>query len=153
MRAILLTIFLLSAFLLPAQIVLQIEKYGSPKTQKIGVGTFLEYRLYEYEEWQEGTIEQLIPDENIVVLNDRYIKITDIESIRFDTPQRWSRPLGRNLYLFGASWALYAVVASLVDKEDDYTWGDAAVTGTAAATGFLIQRIFRYKKYHFDYEK
>lgn len=151
MRFFLLLMFLFGFIMLPAQVLLQIEKYGSPKTQKLGLGTYLEYRLYAYDEWQAGTIERLIPEEDIIVLNDRYVKLSDIESFRFDSPQRWSRPLGKSLLTFAASWALFSAGAALVNNEDyPYTWGDVGVSATAGASGFLIQRIFRYKKYHFD---
>ncbi|MBR9922564.1 MAG: hypothetical protein GYB31_17140 [Bacteroidetes bacterium] len=132
-----------------AQKLLQIEKIGSAKTIKLAQGSYLEYRLYAYEEWQAGYIEKLIPEEDIVVLNDRYIKLSDIQSIRFNTPQRWSKPASKSLYTFGAAWAVFSAGAALIDKDDKYTWGDAAVTGTSFALGFLVERIFRFKKYHF----
>ena len=138
---------LLSATSLPGQIVLQMEKYGSPKTTKFEVGDELTYRLYDDKLWYDAEIYNLRADEQIVVFDNRYVRIGQVRALRSYAPQRWSKPLGRNLYLFGAAWTVYSLGAAAFDDSDPFTWGDVAVTSTAAATGFLIQQLFKHRTY------
>lgn len=138
---------------LAGQTVLQLERSGRVKTVKYGIGTVLDYRLNGQKEWYAGEIVRLIPDEKIIVFPNRYVRLEEMAGLRFDSPSRWSKPMGRNLYIFGASWSAFSLGASIFDKNDPYTWGDAAVTATAGATGWLIQRLFRYKTIRLNQRK
>jgi hypothetical protein len=147
------SLLLLFAFLLPmassAQIVLQMEKVNSAKTKKFFAGDELTYRIANDPQWYTSELVQIVPSENLLVFDNRYIPLDSITAFRSYAPQKWSKPIAYNLYTFGAAWSLFSLGASVVDKEDPYSWGDLMVTGTAAATGLLIQLLFKKRDYKF----
>jgi hypothetical protein len=57
--------------------------------------------------------------------------------------------------LFGLSWSGIAFVGTLTDKNPttNYEWGDAILTGSTYATGFLLPRIFKYRIVEFGKRK
>jgi hypothetical protein len=145
------SLFLLLLFLLPvassAQIILQMEKVNSAKTKKYFVGDELTYRIANDPQWYTSELVNIIPSTNLVVFDNHYVHIDSLRTFRSYGSQRWSKPVAYNLYTFGAAWSLFSLGASLVDRSDPYTWGDLTVTGTAAATGLLIQLLFRKRDY------
>ncbi|MCB9283341.1 MAG: hypothetical protein H6563_04645 [Lewinellaceae bacterium] len=130
---------------LPAQIYLQLERSGSAKTTKFAPGTELTFRLKGQTEWERAVLDRLIPEENRLLLGINYIDPSEIEAIRSFHWQRWSKPMGTNLYLFGASWTGFALGAWVADRNDPYSAGDAIVTLSAIGTGFLIQKLFHHR--------
>lgn len=68
---------------LPAQKVLQIEKLGKAKTQKIYVGESIFIQTELNPDWFEAVIEDLLPDAQAIVFYDRIIPIKDITAIKF----------------------------------------------------------------------
>ncbi|MBK8491705.1 MAG: hypothetical protein IPL49_12675 [Saprospirales bacterium] len=132
----------------PAQLFLQMERYGKAATTKFGIGTELTFRLQGEKEWETALLDRILPEENRILLGTRYIAPSEIEAIRSFHPQKWSRPIGNNLYLFGASWTGFALGAWIADKEDPYSVGDALVTVTAVGAGFLLQKLFHHRTYH-----
>lgn len=139
--------FLLLALPTQAQLVLQIETAGKVKPKKYYIGDELHYRLKEVDSWEHGTIENLLYEESIIVLNDGYTELNQIDVIRSYQPQSWSRPMAYSLYTFAGSWGLFSVGASIFDPNDPLSWGDATVVGTSLAAGFLIQQLFKKKDY------
>lgn len=133
-----------------SQLFLQMEKASNAKTKKFRIGDEVTYRLLGEEDWRTAEIVQIVPSDTLVVFNHQYTKIQQIDAFRSYDPQRWSKPLGNNLYLFGAAWSGYSLIASLVDESDPYSWGDFAVTGSAIATGFLVQQLFKHRTYRFN---
>lgn len=146
----LLPLLFLSTFVasLPAQVFLQLERYGSAKTTKFAPGTELTFRLKGQKEWEKAVLDRVLPEENRLLLGINYIDPSEIEAIRSFHPQRWSRPLGANLYLFGASWTGFALGAWVADRNDPYSAGDAIVTMSAIGTGFLIQKLFHHRTWY-----
>lgn len=132
------------------QLFLQMEKSTNAKTKKFRVGDEITYQLIGEDSWRDAEIIQIVPSDTLVVFNHQFTKIDQIAAFRTYDPQRWSKPLGTNLYLFGAAWSGYSLVASLVDEGDPYSWGDFAVTGSAIATGFLIQQLFKHRTFRFN---
>jgi hypothetical protein len=130
-----------------AQVYLQMERYGKAETVKFNPGTELTYRLKGQKEWETAVLERILPEEGRILLGVRYLDPSQIDAIRSFHPQRWSKPLGNNLMLFGASWTGFALGASIADRDDPYSAGDAIVTATAIGTGFLIQKLFRRRTY------
>lgn len=131
---------------LSAQKVLQIERYGRAKTTKIYLDEEITYRLKGDDAWYTRVVEDLNVEQGLIISVDRYIKIADITTLRYDRP--WSKAVGKQLFWLGAGWSLYGVVGNLADGNPDtqYRWGDAAVTGTAWGLSWLVPRVFKYKK-------
>lgn len=68
---------------LVAQKVLQIEKIGKAKTQKMYIGETIFIQTELNPDWFEGIIEDLRPDAQAIVFYDRIIPIKDIKAIKF----------------------------------------------------------------------
>lgn len=134
---------------LSAQKVLQIETYGNPKTKKIYIGDEITYRLEGQETFQTYVIENILVDQNLLAVKDRYVPVGDI--IEFRREQTWSRALGRQLIFFGLAWSGFALVGTLTDGNPDtsYGWGDAVVTGSSAVVGLTLPLVFKYKTVKF----
>lgn len=132
-----------------AQLYLQMERFGKAEVVKFSPGTELTYRLKGQKEWETSVLERLLPEENKILLGIRYIDPSQIDAIRSFHPQRWSRPIGTNLYIFGASWTGFALGASVADPNDPYSVGDAIVAASAIGSGFLLQKLFRHRTYRF----
>lgn len=152
MRFLLLSFFLICSVVSSAQVVLQMEKYGTPKTKKFYTGQKITYLLNGQQEWFDGTIDQLITDRKLVVFDQRYTKLEDITGIRTYQNRGWSRTVAGSLYTFGLAWTGFSLVSSLVKVEppninDPYSWGDAGVAGVSIGLGFLVQRLFRHNTY------
>jgi hypothetical protein len=135
---------------LSAQIVLQLERYSSAKTRKFYEGQSLMYRIPNDKTWYQSEIVRLIPEDRLVVFDQRYLPMADIRALRSDHPQRWSKPIAYNLYIFGSSWSFFTLAASVAYKDYSYSGRDALVTGTSLATGFLIHKLFRYRTWNMD---
>ncbi len=154
MRLLLLSFFLLCGFSSSAQVVLQMEKYGTPKTKKFYQGQKITYLLNGQKEWFDGTIDQLITDRKLIVFDQRYTKLEDVAGIRTYQNRAWSRAAAGGLYTFGLSWTGFSLVSALVKSDnpltdDPYTWGDVGVAGVSFGLGFLVQKLFRHNTYKF----
>ncbi len=146
MQLTLTSLILLLCLPLAGQRVLQIEKYGSPKTKKIFIGDEITYRLKNQEDYHTIVIEDILVDQNLLVGKDRYVHVPDINSLRRDVT--WARPMGRSLFLFGTGWSGFAFVGTLTDGNPDtqYRWSDAVVTGSAYLLALTLPKLFVYKK-------
>jgi len=133
---------------LSAQVYLQMEKRGSARTVKYQPGEVLTWRMAGDRTWYQSELVRLIPEDSIVVFADRYVKLHQITAIRSFAGSRWSKPISRQLYLFGLSWSGYALIASLLDETDPYDRGDLGVTLTSFATGFVLHQVFRSRTFH-----
>ena len=66
-----------------AQKVLQIEKFGKAKTQKLYVGETVFIQTNMNPDWFEGVIDDLLPEAQAIVFYDRIIQIKDITALKF----------------------------------------------------------------------
>lgn len=149
-------LFLLVPLFLPSvkgQKVLQIERYGKAKTQKIYIGEELTYKLKDEKEWRTGYIEDFLVDEKMVVFGDRYVKIDEIAALRYYRP--WTKAAKLTFFWFGAGWSAFAAIGTLTDGDPstNYRWSDAFVTGTSWFLAFIIPSVFKYKKIKFGVRK
>ena len=131
----------------PAQLYLQMERYGKAEVTKFSPGAELTFRLKGEKEWQTAVLDRILPEENKILLGIHYIDPSRIDALRSFHPQRWSKPIGNNLAIFGASWTGFSLGAWIVDKNDPYSAGDAIVTATAVGTGFLLKALFHHRTY------
>lgn len=134
----------MTTYELPAQKILQMEKYGSLKNKRYYMGDYLTYRLAGDKTWYRAKIEDLRVEDNIVIFNNRYANLKDISFIKSFQNRAWSQKIGASLVVFGASWSLFAAGGMLVDNERfAYRKSDAMVTGTSILSGLLLRQIFK----------
>lgn len=143
MRILGLLFFLAFSNVLSAQKILQLERFGSAKVKKFYIGDELTYRVKGDKTWYTGTIQNLIIEENIILFENRFIKLENITILR--ERQGWSQKLGNQLYFFALSWLGFSSAGTLVGWE--FRWDTVIIAGSAVATGWLIKKIFKYKKY------
>lgn len=144
------TFFLLAALmlagtLLHAQKALQIEKYGSPRTEKIYIGDPITFQLRGEEDFRSSYIENLRVEDSLVVLSGRYVKVQDIVALRYE--RTWPRATGLSLFLFGVGWSGFAAIGTALDGDDStrYRWSDAIVSATSIGLSFSIPLLFKNK--------
>lgn len=139
-------LLLLYTYALPAQKVLQIEKYGNPKSEKIHIGSILDYRLAGEEDFREGYIEDFKVEDSLIVFGDRYVNVNDIAELRF--PRSWGKAAGISLMIFGGSWSGLALLGYATDGDPNtnYSRRDAAVSIVSAGLGYALAKLIRYRK-------
>lgn len=143
--SILCLLLLLTAPAAKAQKVLQIEKYGKAKTEKIFIGQEITYKLKGNDFYHTAVIEDLLVDKNIIVLGDRYTSLANIEALRYN--RSWVRPISTSVFWFGTAWSAFAAIGTLTDGDPTtkYRASDAVVTGTSWLLSWSIARIFKNK--------
>lgn len=136
---------LLIAFVsrLPAQKVLQIEKLGKAKTQKLYVGESIFIQTELNPDWFEGVIEDLLIDAEAIVFYDRIIPIKDITAVKF-RKKSGLHGAGKAMQW---SWVIpvaYQGVFDLVNppspEERKRSW---IATGYISAGAFLLGSVMR----------
>ncbi|MFN0013440.1 MAG: hypothetical protein ACKVU2_02735 [Saprospiraceae bacterium] len=133
----------LSAFLLPAQKFIQLEKTNRAKVDKFYVGQPLTFRLKGDPEWHTEKITDVQMDSQRVAFDLIRARVSDFEAIRLEYPGIL-RNTGPALMIFGASWGGFALVGVVFD-EYKLTAKDAIVTGTGLVSGFILNQIFKNK--------
>lgn len=138
---------LVTPILLYSQKVMQLETSGRIKPKKIFKGEGLEYRLKDSDLWTYGVIEDFNIERKLIVFGDRYVKVDEIEAIRYFKPG--ASRMGTQLALFGVAWSGFAAIGTATDGNPDtgYRWSDAVVTASAAGLGYTYAKLFKYKKY------
>lgn len=136
-----------------AQKALQIERYGSAKTEKIFIGEGIEYRLKDSEDWRYAVIEGFNLDQNLIILADRYLDPLKIDAFRYYRPNM--KRMGVQVMTFGAAWSGYALVGTALDRDPSthYRLSDGIVTAAAIGTGLGIMHLFKYKTLRFGKRK
>lgn len=131
-----------------SQKVLQIEKYGKAKTQKIFIGETLTFQLEELGEpvWYTAVLEDLLVEDSIVLLGPRYLNIKNIQALKYE--RGWPTLANRTLLTFGLSWSGFAFIGTLTDNDPNtnYRWSDAAVTGTSVLLALSLPKLFGTQK-------
>jgi hypothetical protein len=136
-----------------AQRVLQIEKFGSPKTKKLFPGEEIVYQIRDTEGWSRGVIDQLVVDQNLIGLQNRYVKLDDITAFRYH--RDWPKPFAKQLFWFGAAWSFYGFIGPLTDDVPDngYRKADAIVTGSSWVIALALPKILNYRIVRFGKRK
>ncbi|MCH2081636.1 MAG: hypothetical protein MK226_04555 [Saprospiraceae bacterium] len=154
MRIFLLFFFVVFGFQqLSAQKFLAIERSGKSKNIKIFIGEMIEYKTYDSDDWSIGVIEDLLIDEDVVVLGNRYIQLSNIQKLRY--ARSWTRAFGTSLFWFGVSWSGFALVGTATDGNPDtqYEWRDVIVTSTSWLLAWAVPKIFKYRTFTFGKRK
>ncbi len=146
MRILLNTLLLLLACgQLPAQKVLQIEKYGKPEVKKIFIGAPLSYQLRGEDIFHSGYIMDIKVEDSLLVLDDRYVNVYDISALQYE--RSWPRLAGLSLFIFGVSWSGFAAIGTAIDGDDDtyYRWSDAIVSAGSIGLSLALPALFKKK--------
>ena len=130
---------------LGAQVYLQIEKRNSVKTIKLYEGEYIEYARKDYPYiWRKSKIFEIIPETDLLLLEDNYLKPSEIVALRFNRPV--ISGLGKKLVQASTVWFVYGGIATLA--VDDYTISkrEVIIGASAAALGLFISKIFGKRK-------
>lgn len=136
-----------------AQRVLQIEKFGNPKTKKLFPGEEIVYQIRGTEGWSRGIIDRLIVDQNLIGLQNSYIKLNDIAAFRYH--REWPKPFAKQLFWFGAAWSFYGFIGPLTDDVPDngYRKADAIVTVSSWVIALALPKVLNYRVIRFGKRK
>ncbi len=142
----LLLFFCLPGFSLSAQKFLQMERVGSFKVKRYYPGEQVTFKIQGDDSWYTEDILDVLIEDEIVLFTYRAIRIENITHLRSFQRKRWSKPIGQQLYNFGAGWLLFSLGAAII-REPPLSQSSFTVPLTAGALGFLIQKIFRQQTY------
>jgi len=140
-----LLLFFFFASTLSAQKFLQLEKAGSFKVKRYHPGEEVTFKIKGDDYWYTEDILDVLIEDQIVLFTYRAIPIGDITHIRSFKQKKWSKPVGQQLYNFGAAWLLFSLGATIGGtplSESSFT-----VPLAAGTLGFLVQKIFRHQTY------
>jgi hypothetical protein len=126
---------------------LQLEKLNSARTRKFSPGSEITIQL-KGGQWYTRVIEDVSYEQDHIVFSYGHCKLADITSMKSFNSQKWSRPLGNQMYNFALAWTGFSLISSAVDKEDPYSKGDVIVALSSIATGFAIKKIFKQRTFH-----
>lgn len=132
------------------QLFVKIEKSGTTFSERIYPGKLLEFKTMQDEDWRQAELIDIIPETQLLLFDDQVHELSSIVAIRDNRRSRWSGPLGTSLMTFGLSWNVYAGGAHFFDETFTYTKRDAIIGGTAILSGYLLQRLIRYKTIRLD---
>ncbi len=154
MRSYLLS-FVLLFFLqvgLSAQKVLQIEKLGKVKTEKLYIGESIFIQTKDNPDWFEGIIDDLLPDAQAVVFYDRIIPIKDITALKFRKKSAMNG-IGKAVQWSWVVPVFYQTVYDLVEpvspEERRAAWKGSAIIGGGSFLLGSLMRLIPPKKLKF----
>ena len=127
-----------------AQLTLLLERSGQDQADRRFEGDELRFRLTGDKLWREGIIQEIRPDINSLVINDRYVSLTEIDQLDLgNSPVIYAGGLG--LQTFGLGWGFFALVGYATDgnSETSISGGDVLVASTAFISGFIISKLAR----------
>ncbi len=129
-----------------AQVYLQVEKFNSPQTIKLIVGSPLEFRIHAYPKtWRKGTIDYILYDEQTIAVDGDIFHVDELKDIRFDRP--WAKQIGASLITFSGVWFTYGLLITAFD--DNFEFGvDTVVVGAGSfVIGYILRKFFGKKKF------
>ncbi|MFN8303314.1 MAG: hypothetical protein U0U46_12525 [Saprospiraceae bacterium] len=121
-----------------AQKMLLIERANRAKTTKLFVGDELHFRLAGEEDyWYKRTITGILPESNMLLLDNFPVKLDSIVAIKVHRRPVW-RILGATAIAFGASLAV-ATTAGAIYHDKDVKYGPLYATSAGSAgLGFFL---------------
>jgi hypothetical protein len=141
----------LSAKNIAAQKYLQIEKRNSTKVRRFVEGDVIAYKMKGKQEgWKTEEIQKIMVENNILIMPNGMIKISDIDKLRFE--RYFTNAAQKSLYTFGMTWAFWKTVATVL-KRDSFERRDAVIIGTSLGAGYLIRKLFKYRTMKMGYKR
>jgi len=149
-RLILSIVFILSMWVSPqvvdAQVVLYLEVMTEDKPIKYYEGQELMYKSKAFpDDWLKIKIERIMDEEKLILFDGGMLKLDDIIQIR--RTRGWATVLGYMLQTFGVAWFGFGGIAHFTTDSFDFGVDTAVIGGTAIISGWLIKKLFRFKKY------
>ena len=129
---------------LSGQKVLQIEKFGKAKTEKLYVGASIFIQTKDNPDWFEGVIDDLLTDAQAVVFYDRIIPIDDITAVKFrkkSTMNGVGRALQWSWVVPTGYQAVFDLVEPVSSEERKQAWKATAFLSGAT---FLVGSLMRF---------
>lgn len=142
------TIFLL-AFLVnqaSSQVKLQMDRFGKRKTLDFHEGDVITVKLKGEETYQQLHIKKLYPEANMILTQLGPVQVDNIIRVRTFKNKGVGKYLSYMLWVFGAAWGGYSLLAYLVYAEP-LTWGVLIVMGVSFLLGWFLKWILRRKTY------
>ncbi|GAB4490355.1 MAG: hypothetical protein OHK0019_09080 [Saprospiraceae bacterium] len=131
MRLFILLVFAFFHTAVFSQKMLLLERVNNPRPTKMYIGDELQYRIAGKEDyWYQRTITDMLPDRNVLLLDNFAVNLGDISQIKVRRKGIW-RITGGALLTFGASLTLATTIAVLY-KDEGTNFG--ALYGTAAGS-------------------
>ncbi len=143
-----LIIFISSFFFIGinAQVVLYLEIMKEEIPIKYYEGQMLSYQTTEYpKEWKSIQIERILDEEKLILYDGGMLKLNHISKVR--RVRSWVKLIGYSLQTFGIAWISFGGVAHFTTDLFDFGMDTAIIGGTAIASGWLLRKLFNYKKY------
>lgn len=131
---------------------LQLEKVSSLKVRRYYPGDGLTFQLNNGQ-WYTRVIEDVSYDSKLIVFADNLVHADSIVAIRSFNNQKWSRPIGNQLYNFAIAWATFALIAAVADNESPVNDVNILISASSAGLGFTIKKLFRLRTFHFRKNK
>lgn len=120
------------------QKMLLLERANRAKTTKLYVGENITYSMVGDEKyWYERTITDLLPESNLLLLDNFPVKLTDIAAIKVRR-RPIVRIIGSTIFSFGASLVLATTIAALYNDQNT-RYGLYYATGAASmGAGYVL---------------
>ncbi len=144
----LLLFLLCSSTLLRAQypIYLQLEELNSTKVIKYYPGQKIQFTTKEYPEaWRKERIMNIIPEDNLIVLETGYITPEEIYALKRTNGS--ALIFGHMLSKFAGGWMVFGAYASLVDSGYKMSIREVIIGAVAIGVGWVMRKLFGRKKY------
>jgi len=133
-----------------AQKSLVLERTNSAKTVKMYIGDVIEYRMKGDENyWYTSTINDILPESNMVLLDKFPVKIDSISALR-RRRKPFARLVGGSLVTFGATLALATTIGALYgDRSLQYgaLYGASVASAGVGMLAFTRKKLPMGKKY------
>ncbi|OAV43529.1 hypothetical protein [Lewinella sp. 4G2] len=136
-----------------AQKVMLLEKVGKAGTERVYEGETLRFKMQGDNFWQEGRIEEMRPDIQALVINDRFILLENIHSLHRGST--FGKAAGLSLMTFGVVWTTIGLLGYNTDGDPDsqISGGQLAVGAGSFATGYILNRFLGQKKFKLGRKK
>lgn len=110
-------------------------------------GDKLIYKTAVNREWNQQTIERLLPETNIILFDNGMINVDEIKMVRVYNPG--ARAAGKLLTGFGTTWLLFGSLLTAAGRES-FSWTNLAIGGAAVGLGQLFMRVAGKRNYILD---
>jgi p-aminobenzoyl-glutamate transporter AbgT len=124
---------------------LQIETINDPQTQKYNLGETIKIKKKDSNEWQSIRMLKFLYNDNVIVYDEGFLNINDIEAIRETRPV--VNILSKMMMTFGAVWLVYGGLSGQLDRDPVSGYADLAIGTSSLVAGWGIGKAFYKRDY------